>query len=137
VFIGYPFGQKGYKYFHIETNKIFVSRYVTFDDTFFHTNTNLHNPMIHLYPLITSYGCHHLSCRPSPFPCMYLLYQLYHTNSLLPQSLLLYLLLPLCNLFLLIILHHLHNHHIYPVNNFLMLLPPLLLLPTTPPHPHT
>jgi hypothetical protein len=80
---------------------------------FFHINTNLHNPMIHIYPLIMSYGCHHLSCGPSPIPCMYRLYQLYQTNPLLPQSLLLYLLLPMCNLFLLIILHHLHNHHIY------------------------
>jgi hypothetical protein len=36
VFLGYCSSQKGYKYFHIPTNKIYVSRHIIFDEGTFH-----------------------------------------------------------------------------------------------------
>ena len=48
VFIGYPFGIKGYKLFDLNTEKIFISKDVVFNEDIFpfHTSTSITSPSV-------------------------------------------------------------------------------------------
>ena len=50
VFLGYPFGVKGYKVFDLATNRVFLSRDVVFHENSFpfaSVSTNIANPFVH------------------------------------------------------------------------------------------
>lgn len=55
VFLGYPFGQKGYKLLNLATHTILVSRHVVFHETFF---PYLHKHYSNSTKFITSLAVH-------------------------------------------------------------------------------
>ena len=67
VFIGYPFGTKGYKLLDLSTNQCFVSRDVVFHESIFpfHNSTSLINPHSSLDSVSDS-SCHPLSFASPP-----------------------------------------------------------------------
>jgi hypothetical protein len=67
VFIGYPFGTKGYKLLDLSTNQCFVSRDVVFHESIFpfHNSTSLINPHSSLDSVSDS-SCHPFSFASPP-----------------------------------------------------------------------
>ncbi|KAJ4771019.1 Gag/pol [Rhynchospora pubera] len=73
VFIGYAYNQKGYKCLHVPTNRIYISRHVTFDETVFPFSTDVtssSDTFGHTSPDYTTMGSQPLTlasplCTPS------------------------------------------------------------------------
>lgn len=62
IFLGYPFGQKGYKLYNLTSHEIFVSRDVVFYENIFpfatHTTKSTHNDSNHLTTQTPSFPIH-------------------------------------------------------------------------------